>query len=388
MGDSVESKKRDFTDSTPRLIPCHMVRILAILLALGLSACRGQVLTRKPTMEWIAIGTNQHGFDCVPSGRQFHPWGNNYGNKGRLIEDFWASEPQTIERDFQEMKRMGANVIRVHLQLGKFMLSTNKLNPDSLVSLGRLLQLAEQTGLYLDLTGLACYRRADVPAWYDQLSESERWQIQARFWEGIAARCANSPAVFCYDLINEPAVAIEKRQAGDWYSGGFGEYNFVQFINLDPAGRTLEQIALPWIADMTGAIRKHDKKHLITVGLLPFNPGPRILGQLDFVSVHIYPESGKIDHALETLREFVMDKPVVIEETFPLSCSAADLKKFLLDSRRDATGWIGHYNGEPIGQLEALQQSGKITLQQTIWLAWLQLFQQMGPSMTNFSRIE
>jgi hypothetical protein len=332
-------------------------------------------------MERIAIAPDQHGFVCVPSGQAFHPWGNNYGNEGRLIEDFWATNWETVEQDFHEMKRMGANVVRVHLQFGKFMLGPNQLNRDSLGRLADLLRLSEQTGLYLDLTGLACYRRADVPAWYDDLPESERWRAQARFWEGIAAQCSDSPAVFCYDLINEPVVATEKRNPRDWYTGALGEYNFLQFINLDPAGRTLEDIAVAWIDEMTQAIHKHDRQHLITAGLLPYNPGSRILGRFDFVSVHIYPETGKMDNAMETLRQFDIGKPVVIEETFPLSCSAADLKTFLLDSRRYACGWIGHYNGESIGRLEALQQSGKITLQQTIWLAWLQLFVETGPSM-------
>ena len=30
--------------------------------------------------------------------------------------------------------------------------------------------------------------------------------MQARFWQAVAARCAASPAVFCYDLMNEPVV--------------------------------------------------------------------------------------------------------------------------------------------------------------------------------------
>jgi hypothetical protein len=241
--------------------------------------------------------------------------------------------------------------------------------------------LSEQTGLYLDLTGLACNRLSDVPVRYDKLSELERWRAQARFWEAIAAQCADSPAVFCYDLINEPVIATEQRKPGDWYTGAFGTYSFLQFINLDPAGRALDAIAQAWIDEMTQAIHIHDRQHLITAGLLPFNPGREILGRFDFVSVHIYPETGKIDNAMETLRQFDVGKPIVIEETFPLSCSAADLKKFLLNSRRYACGWIGHYDGESIGQLEALQQSGKITLQQTIWLAWLQLFVEIGASM-------
>ena len=49
--------------------------------------------------------------------------------------------------------------------------------------------VAERTGLYLDLTGLGCYHKQDVPAWYDQLSEPERWAVQARFWAAIARTC-------------------------------------------------------------------------------------------------------------------------------------------------------------------------------------------------------
>ena len=90
------------------------------------------------------------------------------------------------------MKGMGANVARVHLQFGKFMLNANQLDPAALDKLARLLRLAEESGLYLDITGLACYRKADVPAWYDTLSDSERWQAQAKFWEGLPP---NAPTV-------------------------------------------------------------------------------------------------------------------------------------------------------------------------------------------------
>lgn len=45
-----------------------------------------------------------------------------------------------------------------------------------------MLALAEETGLYLDVTGLGCYRKSDTPAWYDALDEAARWQAQAKFW--------------------------------------------------------------------------------------------------------------------------------------------------------------------------------------------------------------
>src|SRR6516162_845128 len=89
------------------------------------------------------------------------------------------------------MKRLGVNVVRVHLQLGKFMDGPDKPNGKTLDRLGKLLQLAERLRLYLDLTGLGCYHKKDVPAWYDKLSEKDRWAVQARFWQAVVARTVN-----------------------------------------------------------------------------------------------------------------------------------------------------------------------------------------------------
>src|SRR5438270_4771108 len=127
------------------------------------------------------------------------------------------------------MKALGANVVRVHLQFGRFMDAANRPSEKSLARLTKLLELAQQSRLYLDLTGLACYRKADVPAWYDALSDRDRWAAQARFWEAIADRCHGSSAVFCYDFMNEPFVPGERRKPGEWYSGKpLGGYDFVQ----------------------------------------------------------------------------------------------------------------------------------------------------------------
>src|SRR3954469_5309985 len=146
--------------------------------------------TQPQAMERVQVSADGRCFVLAQSGRPFHPWGLNYGNAGRLIEDYWETDWPTVERDFRDMKALGANVVRVHLQLGKFMAAPDKPDDGALVRLGRLVDLAERTGLYLDLTGLACYRKADVPAWYDGLSEADRWAVQGRFWEAVAGRCA------------------------------------------------------------------------------------------------------------------------------------------------------------------------------------------------------
>src|SRR6516165_5529143 len=137
----------------------------------------------KPeAMPFVAVSKDKKGFVLAPSGRSFVPWGLNYDHddKGRLIEEYWDDEWPAVEAHFGQMKKLGANVVRVHLQLGKFMDGPDKPNGKALDRLGKLLQLAEKERLYLDLTGLGCYRKKDVPAWYDKLAEQERWDVQAR----------------------------------------------------------------------------------------------------------------------------------------------------------------------------------------------------------------
>jgi len=356
----------------------------AILLAVAIASASASAMDR------VAIDKKSHGFVLAPSGKPFTPWGLNYGNRGRLIEDFWETDWATVEKDFAAMKALGANVVRVHLQFGKFMDAADRPNEKSFDQIAKLLDLAEKTGLYLDLTGLACYRKADVPAWYDALDDAGRWAAQSRFWEAVAGRCAKSPAVFCYDLMNEPIVPGERRKAGDWYSGKpFGGYDFIQFIALDPAGRTRDETCRQWVRAMTGAIRGRDAGHLITVGMLPWVPQwgylsgfvPEKMGpELDFISVHIYPEKGKVDEAIANLKGFAVGKPVVIEETFPLSCGREDLQDFIRRSREYAAGWMGHYDGLSRSDLEKLRDAGTITMSQALMLDWLKLFQELDPN--------
>src|SRR5579862_9327574 len=142
----------------------------------------------------IQIAKDKTSFVLEPSGKSFTPWGFNYDrdHSGRLLEDYWETEWPTVEAHFAQMKKLGANVVRIHLQLGKFLIGPNQPNEKALDRLGKLLRLAEKERLYLDLTGLGCYHKKDVPAWYDLLNETERWDSQASFWHAVAERCAAS----------------------------------------------------------------------------------------------------------------------------------------------------------------------------------------------------
>jgi hypothetical protein len=105
----------------------------------------------------------------------------------------------------------------------------------------------------------------------------------------------------------------------------------------------------------------------LTSGFVP----EKIAGDLDFIAVHVYPESGKVDEALETLAGFAVGKPVVIEEMYPLKCSAEELGEFIDRSREIASGWIGFYWGKTPDEYRRGE-----TIQDAIALSWLELFQE------------
>ena len=365
-----------------------MIRALRCLVVLSMLPALAGVAgaVRAAEMEWIRVGDDKHSFVFAKSGKRFLPWGFNYDRdaRSRLLEDYWLDEWRKVENDFAAMKKLGANVVRIHLQVGRFMDGADKPNEKALTQLERLVKLAERSGLYLDLTGLGCYHKKDVPAWYEARSEKDRWAAQVRFWEAVAGRCAGSPAIFCYDLMNEPVVPAGQSTSGDWLGPAFGGKHFVQFISLDPGERSRTEVARQWVRTLTTAIRKIDRRHLITVGLVDWSldrPGltsgfipKKTTADLDFVSVHLYPKKGEVDKALDTLAGFDVGKPVVIEETFPLSCSIEELGEFFDGSKKTATGWIGFFWGQMPDELRRSK-----TLGDAMTLQWLEFFEKRKP---------
>jgi hypothetical protein len=330
-------------------------------------------------METIKVAADKKGFIRHPSGDRYVPWGHNYASVDIMAR--LANDPARVEREFAEMKAAGSTVARVHPEMPHILTGPDTANPQALDQLKTLLKIAEKSGIYLKITGLACYKIKDRMAWYDSLDEQDRWRAQAFFWETIARTCAQSPAVFAYDLVNEPA-AVGKHSDG-WYMGKMGDVEFCQRLSLDPGDRNGDDIFREWTQRMVAAIRKHDQAHLITMGMLPF-PGAykAAVEQLDFVSPHLYPKTGKVDDELKLLKQFDWGKPIVIGETFPLSCGPDDLRDFLLRSRGLSHGWIGHWPDESPAELVELKNAGKATIQNAIWLSWVELFQEIGPQMT------
>ncbi|MFO0950095.1 MAG: cellulase family glycosylhydrolase [Isosphaeraceae bacterium] len=357
----------------------HALIAAAVLAALSSSAVAAE-------KTFVRVSADGRGFVVGAKAEPFVPWGFNYDHdeNSRLIEEYWEKEWPKVESDFAEMKDLGANVVRIHLQVDKFLRGPDDPNPAALERLGKLLDLSERLGLYLDLTGLACYRKKDAPAWYDALDESGRWKAQAAFWKAVAGKCRGRQAVFCYDLMNEPVVPGGKRKPGEWLGPPLGEFSFVQFITLDQAGRPRPEVARRWAETLSKAVREADPDHMVTIGLVDWSlkrPGltsgfepDAVAPSLDFLCVHLYPHRGKVDAALDVLKGFAAGsggKPVVIEETFPLRCGFEDHAKFLDRSREEklAAGWVGFYWGKTLEDLK----KGK-TIGDAITAGWLEIF--------------
>ena len=110
----------------------HMAWLLIFLGVTAEDALGGE-------MQWVRVAHER--FVLSQSGHPFVPWGFNYDHdeNGRLLEDYWEKEWGKVEADFGEMKKLGANVVRIHCQVSKFMTAAERPNE---VNLDRLVRLA------------------------------------------------------------------------------------------------------------------------------------------------------------------------------------------------------------------------------------------------------
>jgi aryl-phospho-beta-D-glucosidase BglC (GH1 family) len=111
---------------------------------------------QQARLEFIRVSDDGAHFVRGKTDERFVLWGVNYDHddSGRLLEDYWEREWETVAEDFREIKALGANVVRIHLQLARFMETADQPNRANLDRLANLVKLAEETGLYLDVTGL------------------------------------------------------------------------------------------------------------------------------------------------------------------------------------------------------------------------------------------
>src|SRR5688572_7962654 len=134
-----------------------LTRTLVVCLLALVSVARPACEAAEP--QFVRLAADKQSFVLTPAGEPFVPWGFNYvGREGELAEESWQGDWARVETDFRAMRALGANVVRWHLQLPTYLRAAEEIDRDQLARLRRLLDLARDEGLYLDLTGLGGYR--------------------------------------------------------------------------------------------------------------------------------------------------------------------------------------------------------------------------------------
>ena len=276
-------------------------------------------------------------------------WGMNWGDDDHYSVIAYFDNPTsaklaTLTSELRTAHLVGANSMRVYLELGQVMQTPTQARPRTLAALQKLLTVAEREHIYVDITGNLVWRPKFVPAWYDRLSERSRWQVQANFWRAVAHVAASSPAVLCYELTSEPIVS----ETPGYYLGEMDGWTFVQSIAVR-RGRNARSLARAWTRELAAAVRSQDDRP-VTIGLLPslhgaFAPA-NVADLLDMLVVHAYPQQGKAAASLAVVRGFAaFKKPVLLGETFLLLCDESTQRAFLLAANRDLVGVFEFFDG-------------------------------------------
>ncbi len=328
------------------------------------------------------------------NGTEFKLWGVNYVQNPHhsLMEDNWDQPAimQSIGSDFQYMKFLGCNIVRLQLQYNKYMTGPATPNIPNIQRLLQIVNFAKQNDIHLIVTGLGAFRPADQPAWYTNMTDAQRWSAQANFWTAISTALANNPTIFSYDLMNEPVVNSGNNAltSSNWSADGTNVDSanwFGQYITRQPyPGSTnginnWETPMHKWIKQLSAAIRAKDATTPITVGMLNLPPFADFTVDLDYTSMHLYPKDAA--SATANINAWSTGKPLLIEETWPfwfMGMDANALRDYCLANKSLTTGWVSQFFGKTIDQY---QNEKPQPLDDFNTMTWFKNFQTIAPVM-------
>jgi hypothetical protein len=284
-----------------------------------------QTLSAKPEvaavnkLPRIRVDVANKGF-VDATGQRFTPCGVSYYRPGTgWAPQLWKQfDAEATRLDFQRMKRMGMNVARVFVTYGSFYTQPGQLDAAGLAAFDRMLDLADEAGIYLHPTGPEHWE--GMPPWthplgdvHHNMGNEDVLKLLEDFWKLFAGRYRGRTTLWAYDLKNEPVVAWDTPQSrvkwDAWRTAR--QQPIVPVPNKTNAPSAIladyqrfrESLAESWVARQAQAIRAADPQALVTVGLLqwsvPAQPitldqyagfRPELIARhLDFLSLHFYP---------------------------------------------------------------------------------------------------
>jgi hypothetical protein len=364
---------------TDRLSTRRSRVVVAMLLLISLSVVQSPAGTSAvlsfsgtPELPKIRIDAEHRGFRSS-EGRPYVPFGINYYRPGTgWAPQVWKQfDPEVTRIDFQRMKALGVNCVRVFLTFGSFLQSADRVEPSGLAKWDEFVALARESELYVHPTGPDHWEGLPVWARGDRYADEQVLLALENFWRQFAAHNRGRGTVFAYDLLNEPEVRWNTpAMRAKWIAWAQSRYGTAEAaaqawgLGADSLGwpnpdipapqdapgdarlldfqRFREEIADAWTRRQVQAIRAADPDALVTVGLIQWSV-PALLAHpqhysgfrperqarlLDFLEIHFYPleqgfyayssaaeESANLAYAEAVVRAVAMTgKPVVVGE--------------------------------------------------------------------------
>ncbi len=309
------------------------IGVVLLFAAAAPSGAASDDQTAGTALPKVRIAADGRTFDSA-DGKPFVPLGVNYYRPGTgWAPQLWKQfDADATRRDFEKMKDLGVNCVRVFLSFGSFYQEPGRLDPAGLAKFDEFLSMAEAAGIYVHPTGPDHWE--GLPEWArtDHYADERTLEALEQFWRLFAARYRGRNVLFAYDLKNEPAVGWIGRSMSPawnrWLRARYGsaeqaaaawgvEAGSLVFgevapppAEASPGSRRLldyqhfrEQLADEWTRRQAVAIKSADPEALVTVGLIQWSvpallPGiqhysgfrpSRQAKLLDFLEIHFYP---------------------------------------------------------------------------------------------------
>src|SRR4030042_1795235 len=213
-----------------RLMKKNGFRLISIvIIAIGFQITSSAAESSK--MELIVVSADRQGFKERYSVRPYIPFGTNYydPHTGWAPKIWRQFEAEKVREHFIVMEKLGVNCARVFLTAGSFQPAVKTIDEQALKKLDALVKIARETGIRLILTGPAHWE--GTPSYWmpDRFSGEEALRALEHFWDVVGQRYRGEPAIFAWDLLNEPHLPWFNKEWQDhwdnWLKNTYGNEN-------------------------------------------------------------------------------------------------------------------------------------------------------------------
>lgn len=171
---------------------------------------------------------------------------------------------------------MGLNTVRLFIPYEAF--GKNYVDAQKLSQVKTTLDIAQANGLKAIVTLFDFYGNYDVTD----------WTLTHRHAETMVNSLKNHPAIFAWDIKNEP--------------------------DLDFASRGKKRVT-SWLEEMIIQVRSWDPENIITIGWASTEGAENLVDKVDLVSFHYYLEPSNFRTAVKQLKSKIpKNKPLMLQE--------------------------------------------------------------------------